>query len=160
MKLLIALLCNFPVMICNFPLLFSHSKKIQMSTLIRIIITYSWLIIIIMIIITKSYNSYCSVGVTKLCLLNLLILIGSFLFIYLFIYFCNSYPCMLFESLSHVINHESYVYSWNSTKVYLAHFLKFWSLPRFTHEISKFQKSELGKLISNFPLKHVITSTN
>ena len=24
----------------------------------------------------------------------------------------------------------------------------------------KFQKSELGKFISNFPLKHVITSTN
>ena len=26
--------------------------------------------------------------------------------------------------------------------------------------ISKFQKSELGKFISNFLLKHVITSTN
>ena len=26
--------------------------------------------------------------------------------------------------------------------------------------ISKFQKSELGKFISNFPLKHVIASTN
>ena len=23
---------------------------------------------------------------------------------------CNSYPCMLFESLSHVINQESHVY--------------------------------------------------
>ena len=32
--------------------------------------------------------------------------------------------------------------------------------PRFTREISKFQKSELGKFIPNFPLKHVITSTN
>ena len=30
----------------------------------------------------------------------------------------------------------------------------------FTREISKFQKSELGKFIPNFPLKHVITSTN
>ena len=34
------------------------------------------------------------------------------------------------------------------------------NLPRFTWEISKFQKSELGKFIPNFPLKHVITSTN
>ena len=32
--------------------------------------------------------------------------------------------------------------------------------PRFTREISKFQKSELGKFIPNFPLKHVITRTN
>ena len=72
-------------------------------------------------IITKSHNSYCSAGVMKLCLLNLLILIDCFL--------CNSYSCVLFDSLSHVIN-------------------------------SKFQKSELGKFIPNFPLKHVITSTN
>ena len=34
------------------------------------------------------------------------------------------------------------------------------NLPRFTWEISKFQKSELGKFIPNFPLKHMITSTN
>ena len=27
-------------------------------------------------------------------------------------------------------------------------------------EIPKFQKSELGKFIPNFPLKHVLTSTN
>ena len=32
--------------------------------------------------------------------------------------------------------------------------------PRFTREISKFQKSEIGKFIPDFPLKHVITSTN
>ena len=25
-------------------------------------------------------------------------------------FLCNSYPCMLFESLSHVINQESHVY--------------------------------------------------
>ena len=49
---------------------------------------------------------------------------------------------------------------WNLEKIYLVHFLKFWNLPRFTQEISKFQKSELGKFIPNFPLKHVITSTN
>ena len=137
-------------MICIFPLLFSHSKNIRMSTLITIIITYYLLIIII--IITKSHNNYCSVGVMELCLLNLLILIDCFL--------CNSYPCVLFKSLSHVINQESHVYSWNLGKIYLVHFLKFWNVPRFTREISKFQKSELGKLIPNLPLKHVITSTN
>ena len=88
----------------------------------------------------------------ELCLLNLLILIDCVL--------CNSYPCVLFESLSHVINQESHVYSWNLGKIYLVHFLKFWNLLRFTREIPKFQKSELGKFIPNFPLKHVITSTN
>ena len=65
---------NIPLMICNFPLLFSHSKNIRMSTLIRIIITY-YLLIIIIIIITKSHSNYCSVGVMELCLLNLMILI-------------------------------------------------------------------------------------
>ena len=53
-------------------------------------------------------------------------------------FLCNSYPCVLFGSLSHVINQESHVYSWNLGKIYLVHFLKF---------------------IPNFPLKHVITST-
>ena len=72
----------------------------------------------------------------------------------------NSYPCVLFVSLSYVINQESHVNSWNLGKIYLVHFLKFWNLPRFTREIWKFQKSELGKFIPNFPLKHVITSTN
>ena len=118
----------------NLPLLFSHSKNIRMSTLITTIITY-YLLINIIIIITKSHN-YCSVGVMELCLLNLLILTDCFL--------CNSYPCVLFESLSHVINQESHVYSWNLGKIYLVHFLKIQNLPRFTGEISKFQKSELG----------------
>ena len=118
----------------NLPLLFSHSKNIPMSTLITTIITY-YLLINIIIIITKSHN-YCSVGVMELCLLNLLILTDCFL--------CNSYPCVLFESLSHVINQESHVYSWNLGKIYLVHFLKIQNLPRFTGEISKFQKSELG----------------
>ena len=122
-----------------------------MSTLITIIITY-WLLIIIKIIITKSHNNYCSVGVMELCLLNLLILIDCFL--------CNSNPCVLFESFSHVINQESHVYSWSLGKIYLVHFWKFWNLPRFTRKISKFQKSELSKFTPNFPLKHVITSTN
>ena len=105
-----------------------------------------------MIIITKYHNNYCSVGVMELCLLNLLILIDCFL--------CNTYPCVPLESLSHVINQESHVCSWNLGKTYLVHFLKFWNLPRFTREISKFQTCELGKFIPNFPLKHVITSTN
>ena len=41
--------------------------------------------------------------------------------------------------------------------------MKFWeNLPHSFFEIliSKFKKSELGKFIPNFPLKHVITSTN
>ena len=92
---------NFPLTIYNFPLLFSNSKNIRMSILVTIIIT-SYLLIIIIIIITKSHNDYCGVEVVELCLLNLLILIDCFL--------CNSYPCVLFESLSHVINQESHVY--------------------------------------------------
>ena len=47
----------------------------------------------------------------ELCLLNLLLLIDCCL--------CNSYPCVLFESLSHVINQESHFYSWNLEKGYL-----------------------------------------
>ena len=38
-------------------------------------------------------------------------------------------------------------------------FRNFENFLQFT-QISKFQKSELGKFIPNFPLKHVITSTN
>ena len=113
---LIALFWNFPLMICNLPLLFSHSKSIWMWTLIKIIIAY-WLLIIIMIIITKNHNNYCSIEVMELRSLNLLIMIDCFL--------CNSYPCVLFKSLSHVINQESHVYSWNLWKVYLVHFMKF-----------------------------------
>ena len=105
-----------------------------------------------MITITKSHNNYCSAGIMEIWWLNLLILITCFL--------CNSYHCRLFESLLHVINQESHVYSWNLGKIYLIHFLKFWNLPRFTQEISKFKRSEPGKFIPNFHLKHVITSTN
>ena len=143
---LIVLFWKFTLMACNFPLLFSCPKNIRMSTLIAIIITYSSLIIIIIIL-----QKVTIIIVTELCLLNLLILIDCFL--------CNSYPCVLFESLSHVINHEPHVYSWNLGEIYLVCFLKFWNLPCFTREISKFQKSELGRFIPNLPLKHVITST-
>ena len=45
-----------------------------------------------MIIIIKSHNNYCSVGVMELCLLNLLILSDCFV--------CNSYPSG-FELLFH-----------------------------------------------------------
>ena len=69
------------------------------------------------IIVTKIHNNYCSVGVMELCLLNLLILIDRFL--------CNSYPSVFFESLLHVTNQESHVYSWNLGKISLVHFFKF-----------------------------------
>ena len=75
-------------------------------------------------------------------------------------FLCNSNLCMLFESLSHMITQESHLYSWNLGKIYLVHFFEILNLPRFTRETWKFQKSELGKFIPNFPLKHVITSTN
>ena len=64
----------------------------------------------------------------------------------------NSYPCVLFENLPYVINQESHVYSWNLGNVYLVYFFEILK--------SRFQKSELGKFIPYFPLKHVITSTN
>ena len=61
--------------------------------------------------ITKCHNNYCSVGVMEFYLSNLLLLIDCFL--------CNSYPCVVCESLSHVINQESHFYSWNLGKGYL-----------------------------------------
>ena len=64
-----------------------------------------------------------------LSLLNLLILIDCFL--------CNYYTCVLFESLSHVINQESHVYLWNLGK-----------------------KLKLVNLFHIFPLKRVITNTS
>ena len=50
------------------------------------------------------------------------------------LFLCNSYPFVLVESLSHVINQESHVFSWNLGKIYLVHFLKFWNLPRETRK--------------------------
>ena len=83
----------------------------------------------------------------------------------MFIKFVNIVFCVILtlcESLSHVINQESHIYSSNLGKIYLVHFLKFSNLPRFTRAISKKKKKkkELGEFIPNFPLKHVITSTN
>ena len=55
------------------------------------------------------------------------------------LFLCNSYPCVFFESLlEDVINQESHVYSWN--------------LGKFT--------SFIFEIYINFPLKHVIISTN
>ena len=86
----------------------------------------------------------------ELCLLNLLILI--FLCVLFLPLVCSYRAC-------NVINQESHVYSWHLGKIYFVYFLKFWNLPRFIREISKFRKSKLGKCIPNFPLKHVITNT-
>ena len=74
-------------------------------------------------------------------------------------FLCNSYPCVLFESFSHVINQESCLFVKFGENLPCS-FLIFWNFARFTREISKFQKSELDKFISNLALKHVITSTN
>ena len=67
-------------------------------------------------------------------------------------FLCNSYPFVLFENLPHVINLESHLYSWDLGKGYLVYFFEILK--------SRFKKSELGKFITYFPLKHVNTSTN
>ena len=46
-------------------------------------------------------------------------------------FFCNYYPFVLFESLSHVINQESHVYSSNFGKIYLVHFFEILNSPSF-----------------------------
>ena len=120
----------------NFPVLFSHSKNIQMSTLITIIITY-YLLIIIIIIITKSHNNYCSVGFMELCSLNLYILIDCFL--------CNPYPFVLFESLSHVINQESRASSWSLGKIYL---VIFWNFDISLVSLRRFQNLQKVNLVN------------
>ena len=74
----------------------------------------------------------------ELCLLNLLILIDCFL--------CNSYPCVLFESLSHVINQESHVYSWNLGKIYLVHFLKLWNWNQNFKKVNSVNLSQISLL--------------
>ena len=140
----IALFWNFPLMICNLPLLFSHSKNIRISTLITIVITYQLLIIVI-IIITKSHNNYYSVGVMELCLLNLLILIVFFVILTLV---CSLRASRIWLTRNHMIIREI----WGKFISFI-----FWN---FEISLAKFQKSELGKFIPNFPLKHVITSTN
>ena len=85
----------------------------------------------------------------ELCLLNLLF----------FFFFCNSYTCVLFESLSHVINQESRLFVKLGENL-PGSFFEILKYPLFYWEISKSEKSELDKFIQNFPLEHVITSTN
>ena len=76
----------------------------------------------------------------KLCLLNLLILIV----------FCVILTLTIFFTLLEPWNHIFIRKIWGN----------FTSLNIRNFDISKFQKSELGKFVPNFPLKHVITSTN
>ena len=94
-----------------------------------------------MIIITKrkSHNNYCSVGVMELCLLNLLILI---VFCVILTLVCSLRACHMWLTRNHMFIHEI----WEKFTSFI-----FWIF---------FQKSELAKFISNFPLNHVITSTN
>ena len=63
-------------------------------------------------------------------------------------------PSETCESLQHVINQESHVYSQNLRKIYLVHFLKLWKFQNFK------KVYWVNKFISNFWLKHVITSAN
>ena len=51
-------------------------------------------------------------------------------------FLCNSYPCALFESLSHVINQESNVNSWN-----LGRFVSFifWNFEIYLVSFGRFQ---------------------
>ena len=64
-----SIILKFPAVVFSF---YKHSNvDLNYSN-------YYSLIIIILIIITKSHNNYCGVGVMELCLLNLVILIDCF----------------------------------------------------------------------------------
>ena len=127
---LIALFRNFEI--CNFPLLFSHSKNIRRSTLITIIIIF-YLSIIIVIIVKKSHNNYCSVAVMEF---------KFFKFVDIdWLFFCVIFTLVYSLRACHM--------GLTSNHMYIR---EIWR--------KKIQKSELGKFILNFPLKHVITSTN
>ena len=56
-----------------------------------------------MIIITKSHNNYCSVGVMELCLSNLLILI---VFYVIFILVCSLRACDMWLTRNHMFIRE------------------------------------------------------
>ena len=125
-------ICNFPLMVCNFPLLFSHSKSIRRSTLITIIIIF-YLSIIIVIIVKKSHNNYCSVAVMEF---------KFFKFVDIdWLFFCVIFTLVYSLRACHM--------GLTSNHMYIR---EIWR--------KKIKKSELGKFILNFPLKHVITSTN
>ena len=110
------------------------------------------IIVVLIIIITKSHDNYRSVGVMELCLLNLLILSDCFL--------CNSYPCVLFESLllSLTRNHMFIPEIWGKfTSLIFWNFeISLVSLGRFQN-FKKVNSVNLSQ-ISLFP-SYVITST-
>ena len=124
---------RFVISRCYFPF-----WNIRMST-------FEWLLIIT--VIGKSHNNHCSVRVMELWLISLLILIECFCVSLTLV--CSLRTCHMRLTRNHMFIREI----WG--KFTSLNFLKFWNL-----KISKFHKSELGKFIPNFPLKHVITSTN
>ena len=88
-----------------------------MSTLITIIIT-DYLLITIKIIITKSHNNYCTVGVMVLCLLNLLVLI---VFCVILTLLCSLRTCHMWLTRNHIFIREI----WGKVTSFI--FLKFWN---------------------------------
>ena len=88
-----------------------------MSTLITIIIT-DYLLITIKIIITKSHNNYCTVGVMVLCLLNLL---GLCVFCVLLTLLCSLRTCHMWLTRNHIFIREI----WGKVTSFI--FLKFWN---------------------------------
>ena len=75
-------------------------------------------------------------------------------------FLCNCYPWLLFESLSHVINQESDVYSWNLEKIYLVHFLKFFLKffkisKKWTLNLSQISLLKMRLIVQIFSLKTV-----
>ena len=88
-----------------------------MSTLITIIIT-DYLLITIKIIITKSHNNYCTVGVMVLCLLNLLVLI---VFCVILTLLCSLRTCHIWLTRNHIFIREI----WGKVTSFI--FLKFWN---------------------------------
>ena len=89
----------------------------------------------------------------ELCLLNLLILIDCFL--------CNSYPCVLFESFSHMINQESpgisrmiFVKFGENLPRFQISLLNMWLLVQISRSTS-FNKNDLI-FFSSWDLSHLI----
>ena len=104
--------------------------------------------LIIIIIITKSHK-HGSVGVMGLCIK--LVDIDWLFFCVILTLVCSLRSCHRWLTRNHIFIREI----WGKFTLFI-----YWNFSRSTWEISKFQKSELGKFISNSPLKHVITSTN
>ena len=92
----------------------------------------------------------------ELCLLNLLILIVLCIILTLV---CPFRACYMWLTMNHMFIREiwgkftSFIF-WN-----FEIFQMFFKFFKFFWKISRYQKGELGKLIPNFSLKHLITST-